>query len=115
MKVLEKDNPTSRFDVTQTVVETKDFVHEPDVVISSFDYVAYAELYVKAVDRDGNPVNVLIQGKERNTIFLPKAEKGGLIADAWRAKEGVEGLPDSWDEAEVKGQSAKGEPTTIPW
>ncbi len=109
MKFLIEDNPTSQFEVSQTRVKTINFVKETNVVISSFDFGAYADLSVTAEDRDGKPVKVILQKKERNTIFLPKAEMGGIIADAWRIKEKVAGLDGSWDEAEVSGQKAKGD------
>lgn len=109
MKFLEKDNPTTQFEVSQTRVKTINFVKETNVVISSFDFGAYADLSVTAMDRDGKPVKVILQNKERNSIFLPKAEMGGIIADAWRIKEKVAGLDETWDEAEVSGQKAKGD------
>ncbi len=109
MEFSELFNPTSQFEVFPDEITTRSYVTEANAVISSYDFGATAEFSVKAEDQDGNPVKVVLQGKERTSIFLPKRELGGRIADAWRNKEGVEGLSDDWDEVEINGQPEKGD------
>ena len=109
MKFIEEENYDENLTVFPKEIQTKDFVKETEVIVSSFDYGAFAELHVTAKDRDGKKLKVILQGKERTSIALPKAELGGRIADAWREKEAVEGLPDDWDAELVKGQQVNGD------
>lgn len=109
MKFTEEENQQANFIVSALEIQTKDFVNETEVIVSSFDYGSYAELNITAQDRDGNPLKVTLQGRERSSIFLPKDELGGHIADAWRINKGVEGLVSEWDEEKVKNQNADGD------
>jgi hypothetical protein len=85
-------------------------VKEARLVLSSFDYAAWGVLKVTAEDKNGKPMKVeYLNKKDIEQITIPRDEDRNHIADAWQEKEGVEGLPAEWDEAEVKGQSAKGD------
>ena len=109
MRFTKEENDESKFEVSTLEVKTKEYIDETQVVVSSFDFGAYAELRVMAVDRDGNPLKVTFQGKECTNVSIPKTELGSRIPNAWLNKEGVKGLSDDWDEAEVIGQTAKGD------
>jgi hypothetical protein len=90
--------------------KTRRPVKEAKLVLSSFDYAAWGVLKVTARDKDGKPMKVeYLNKKDIDRITIPKDDDRNHIADAWQEKEGVEGLPAEWDEAEVKGQSAKGD------
>lgn len=109
MRFTKEENDESKFEVSTSEVKTKEYVDKTQVVVSSFDFGAYAELRVIAVDRDGKPLKVTFQGNECNNVPIPKTELGSRIANAWLNKEEVIGLSDDWDEVEVAGQSAKGD------
>jgi hypothetical protein len=50
-----------------------------------------------------------LQHEGYDDIPLPRDEDNNRIADAWQEEKGVTGLPEEWDEAEVRGQSVKGD------
>jgi hypothetical protein len=104
-----EENAEATFNISPLEIKTKQYVSETQVVVSSFDFGAFAELSVKAVDRNNKSLKVSVQFKERSSVTIPKAELGGKIADAWREKEAVEGLSDDWDAEMVKGQPVNGD------
>jgi len=109
LKFTQEENQHANLTVSDGEIQTKDLVTETEVIVSSFDFGAFAELHVTAEDKDGKKLKVILQGKDRTSITLPKAELGGRIADAWREKEAVEGLSDDWDAEIVKGQKVNGD------
>jgi hypothetical protein len=74
--------------------------------IKTKDYGAFGKLQCE----------VLLDGKWRTTkasgaesLNVPYDANDNRIADVWERKEGVTGYPETWDEAEVEGQTAKGD------
>ncbi len=95
---------------TDTKAQTVQRVKEAKLVLTSFDYAAWAVLKVTAQDKDGKQLKVVyVQHEGYNDISIPRDEDKNRIADAWQEEKGVLGLPAEWDEAEVKGQSVKGD------
>lgn len=90
-------------------LRSKGLVQEATLVVSAFDYAAWGVLKVTAKDKDGKELKVTYHKQELSAIQLPKDEDRNRIADAWQAQKGVSGFPASWDEAEVAGQTQKGD------
>lgn len=70
------------------------------------DYGAYGKLQCEVL-LDGKWRNAKASGAESQNV--PYDANDNHIADAWEKQEGVTGYPDTWDEAEVEGQTAKGD------
>ncbi|MBK9797868.1 MAG: hypothetical protein IPP58_15580 [Holophagaceae bacterium] len=94
-------------------LRTKGLVQEATLVVSAFDYAAWGVLKITAKDKDGKELKVTYHKQELSSIQLPKDEDRNRIADAWQAEKGVPGFPASWDEAEVAGQTQKGDGLTL--
>ncbi len=114
LRILEDKNPELEQINLFEEAKTRQRVKEVKLVLSSFDYGAWGILKVKAEDKDGKPIKVVyLQRKESSEISIPKDEDHNHIADAWQEEKGAMGLPADWDEAEVKGQNARGDGLTL--
>ncbi len=90
LRILPKDNP-------------------PDSVnldLKAKDYGAYGKLQCEVL-LDGKWRNAKASGAE--SLNVPYDANDNHIADAWEKQEGVTDYPETWDEAEVEGQTAKGD------
>ena len=94
-------------------LRSKGLVTEATLVVSAFDYAAWGVLKVTAKDKDGKALKVTYHKKETTGITLPKDEDRNRIADAWQKEKGLQGYPATWDEAEVPGQTHKGDGLTL--
>jgi hypothetical protein len=90
-------------------LKSKGLVKEAKLKVSAFDFGAWGLLKVRAEDKDGKPLKVTYRGNAKEGLALPKDEDNNHIADAWQEAKGVFGLPSNWDEAEVAGQTTKGD------
>ena len=81
---------------------TKDAEGRPAAMtrIDSLDFGGRTELRVVVELEDGRKIIGALQagGLSYNEIRIPKRDYGEWVADAWRIKNDVEGLPDSDDE-----------------
>ena len=109
LQFRKEDNPSLDPSLSPLEAKTRDLVAQAEAVIACFDYGAFGKLKVEAVDKDGKPLRVTYRGRDTSALVIPKADQGGHIADAWKTSKGVEGLVDTWDEAEVPLQDAKGD------
>jgi hypothetical protein len=110
LRILKEKNTSLEIVDMDLEARTARPVKEAKLVLSSFDYAAWAVLKVTAKDKDGKPLKVvLVQHEGYDDIPIPRDEDKNRIADAWQEEKGVTGLPAEWDEAEVKGQSGKGD------
>lgn len=112
LRLLASENPDLEPDpqgLEDFNLKSKGLVKEAKLRISSFDFGAWGLLKVRAEDKDGKPLKVTFSGKAKHALALPKDEDHNHIADAWQEAKGVFGLPSNWDEAEVAGQSTKGD------
>ncbi|MCX6625213.1 MAG: hypothetical protein NTY38_29965, partial [Acidobacteria bacterium] len=107
LKILKEHN--TGLEVTGSdEAKTRGEVHETTLTISSFDYGAWGNLKVTA-EASGGPIPVTFQGKKEPTITLPQNDTGQHIASAWLRQAGMEGSPDTTDQAQAAGQQAKGD------
>jgi hypothetical protein len=74
------------------------------------DYGAYGKLQCEVL-LDGKWQNAKVSGAE--SMNVPYDANDNHIADAWEKQEAVTGYPETWDEAEVEGQTAKGDGLTL--
>jgi hypothetical protein len=109
LQFRKEDNPSLDASLSPLEAKTRGLVAQAEAVIACFDYGAFGKLKVEALDKDGRPLRVTYRGRDTSGLVIPKADQGGHIADAWKASKGVEGLVDTWDEAEVPLQDAKGD------
>lgn len=89
--------------------KTEGPVEEASVTVSAFDFAARGILRVSAKDTDDRELKVRFMGKEGGEVEVPKVDQDGIIAHAWRAREGMEGAPITWDESKIPGQNAVGD------
>lgn len=109
LRLRKSENPDLDVVVEGRKLRTAGCVSETGLTVASFDYAAWGVLTVTAKDQDGKALKVTYHGAESTGIQLPRDEDRNRIADAWQADEGVVGFPADWDEAEVEGQTTKGD------
>lgn len=112
LRFLADENPNLQVE-SSTKAVTREKVNKAEVVITSFDFASYGRLRVLAEDDKGRALKVRYKGKENVKLAIPKDDLGGRIADAWRIAEGAQGLALDWDEAQISGQTAKGDGMTL--
>ena len=64
-------------------------------------------------ENDDGTIPVKFQGKEDPVITVPRNDTGQHIATAWLSQFGMEGTPDSTDQATAPGQVAVGDGLTL--
>jgi len=112
LRLIKDENPRLEADskgLEDFNLKSKGLVKEAELKVSAFDFGAWGLLRVRAEDKDGKPLKVTYRGKVKSALALPKDEDHNHIADSWQEAKGVFGLPSDWDEAEVAGQSTKGD------
>ncbi len=86
----------------QTAETKKGEYTDAGATICSYDYGGYCQLRVRAILTDGSEVVGHLKGdKSQTDIRIPKRSADSKIADAWKKKEGVEGLNDGDDSEET--------------
>ena len=99
--------------IDKTHLEADVLLEEARIRVHAYDYGAWGSLRVTARDLDGKEVKVRVRGKDSPDLDIPLDDNANRIADAWEVQKGVKGFPADWDEAEVEGQTVKGDGLTL--
>jgi hypothetical protein len=94
------------------LVLEKDPPHSVKLDLKARDYGAYGKLQCEVL-LDGKWRKATQKASGSATANVPYDLDGNHIADAWEKQEGVVGYAETWDEAEVAGQTAKGDGLTL--
>lgn len=95
---------------------TTEAVEEAELVLSCFDYGAWATLRIMAKDEQGHEAKVKVRGKETEDLDIPKDDNQNHIADAWEQANGVSGYAadsDNENDPVGKGFSFRGDGLTL--